>query len=487
MGDFGLEYDSLETLRRVHPAWRLLAADHAPFILAFLHRTFIEPNVRSLPEPELLTRLEDHLFHLRERKGGEVFKRAAKEYLEDWSSSGRAWLRKYYPPEGDDPFFDLTPATEKAIAWVKALGEKQFVGTESRLMTVFELLRQLAEGTQEDPETRIAELERRKGRIEEEIQGIREGRLNIMEPTQIRDRFLQMSATARGLLGDFREVEQNFRDLDRSVRDRIAAWNGSKGALLQDVFGENDAIRDSDQGRSFQAFWDFLMSQDRQEEFTALLETVIRLPAVSELRPDRRLLKIHFDWLQAGEQAQRTVARLSAQLRRYLNDQAALENRRIMQLLKSIEQHAIAIRDIPAPGPASALGMEIDDPAPTVELSMNRPLYSPPLKPVISDGNLESGEGGFAADALYDRKYVDKEILKGRIRKLLQARSQVTLEDLVATFPLEQGLSEVIAYLSLAAEDRAAVIDDSAQQSLAWTDAVGTTREAFLPFITFHR
>ena len=187
--------------------------------------------------------------------------------------------------------------------------------------------------------------------------------MSVMDPTQVRDRFLQMAATARSLLGDFREMEQNFRDLDRSVRDRIATWDGSKGSLLQDVFGASDAIRDSDQGRSFQAFWDFLMSPTRQEELTSLLETVLALAPVEELRPDRRLLKVHFDWLQAGEQAQRTVARLSSQLRRYLDDQAALENRRIMQLLKNIERHAVAVREMPPLGD----WMEIDEPA-TVSL-----------------------------------------------------------------------------------------------------------------------
>jgi hypothetical protein len=73
--------------------------------------------------------------------------------------------------------------------------------------------------------------------------------------------------------------------------------------LLQNVFGASDAIRDSDQGRGFQAFWDFLMSPARQKEQTSLLETLLSLPPVEELRPDRRLFEVHFDWLQAGEQA----------------------------------------------------------------------------------------------------------------------------------------------------------------------------------------
>jgi hypothetical protein len=50
------------------------------------------------------------------------------------STTGRAqagWLRKYYPDGIDEPHFDATPAVEKALAWVRSLGEREFVGTES--------------------------------------------------------------------------------------------------------------------------------------------------------------------------------------------------------------------------------------------------------------------------------------------------------------------------------------------------------------------
>src|SRR5215510_7249613 len=60
-----MDYRTLETLRRRHPAWRLLVAEHAPLIVSFLHDTFIRPNVRTLSQPELVTRLDDYLFSLR--------------------------------------------------------------------------------------------------------------------------------------------------------------------------------------------------------------------------------------------------------------------------------------------------------------------------------------------------------------------------------------------------------------------------------------
>ena len=98
-------------------------------------------------------------------------------------------------------------------------------------MTVFELLRQLAERTETDPQARLAELERRRAEIDAEITRVQGGALPLIDDTGVRERFLQIAATAQGLLSDFRAVEQNFRDLDRAARERIATWEGGKGEL----------------------------------------------------------------------------------------------------------------------------------------------------------------------------------------------------------------------------------------------------------------
>ncbi|MDH6156521.1 hypothetical protein H4V96_000623 [Janthinobacterium sp. CG_23.4] len=307
-------------------------------IASFLHLHFIAPNIRTIARQQLASRLDDHLYHLHELAGEVLFPKSATAYLDDWASDERGWLRKYYPSGQDEPHYDLTSPTEQAIAWLLGLGQRQFIGTESRLMTVFDLLQQIIDGTELNPRTRIAELQKRKAAIDAEIAQIAQGRLDMMEPTQIRERFLQMSSTARELLSDFRAVEHNFRSLDRLVREHIATREGSKGELLQEIFGKRDVIADSDEGKSFRAFWDLLMSPSRQDELTALLNAVMALDPVRELAPDGRLLRIHYDWLEAGEVTQRTVARLSEQLRRYLDDQAWLENRRIMQLIRDIEK-----------------------------------------------------------------------------------------------------------------------------------------------------
>jgi len=482
-----LEYATLDQLRQSHPAWRLLRSDHAALVVSFLQRVFIVPNVREMPQADLAESLEDELFALRERDSKAAFPKSALDYLNDWASTEKGWLRKFYRAGSDEPHFDLTPATEKAIAWLDTLAARSFVGTESRLLTLFELLKQMNAGSETDPEARVAELRKRRDEIDAEISRAELGDIEPLNDTALRDRFQQFMTLARELLADFREVEHNFRGLDRRVRERIALWDGSKGALLQEIMGERDAIADSDQGRSFRAFWDFLMSSSRQEELSTLLEHVLALPPIVELKPTARTRRVHYDWLEAGEHTQRTVARLSQQLRRFLDDQAWLENRRIMDILRGIESKALAMRDSPPAGTV----MIVADIGADIELPMERPLYTPAIKPVIADVTLAAGEGDLDAAALYSQVVIDKTKLTRHIRHALQDRSQVTLRELTVSQPLQHGLAELVAYLQLADDTFKAHIVEETIEAIILTsegaDGRQVTKYARLPRVIFVR
>jgi hypothetical protein len=257
--------------------------------------------------------------------------------------------------------------------------------------------------------------------------------------------------------------------------------------LLEEIMGERDAISDSDQGRSFRAFWDFLMSSSRQEELSALLDRVLSLPPVAELKPDARTRRVHYDWLEAGEHTQRTVAQLSQQLRRFLDDQAWLENRRIMDILHGIEAKALALRAFPAPGEV----MDIADTAADIDLPMERRLHTPAIKPVIADLALESGEADVDAAALYSQVVIDKGGLARHIRHALQDRSQITLSELCEMQPLQHGLAELVAYLQLAGDTFKAVVDEDAIELIAWrrdgADGQVEMKQARLPRVIFVR
>jgi Trp operon repressor len=444
---------------------------------------FLKPNVRQISEQDLVRLLDDDLFKLRREPGENRYPREAQAYLNDWASDKNGWLRKRYVAGNDEAQFDITPATEAALTWVTSLGRRSFISTQSRLRVVFDLLRDLINDTEPDIAARTTELMRRRGEIDAEIARLAAGEIPVLDGAAIRDRFHLIVETAQSLLSDFRAVEQNFRMLDREARIKISAWEGTKGDLLDRILGDRDAIAESDQGRSFRAFYDLLMSTDRQDELSRLLERMLALDPVKSLRPDKRIKRVHYDWLTAAEATQRTVAKLSGELRRYLDDKAWLENRRIMSILRTIETNAVEISDRPPAGDF----MELDDMAPRVVLPMDRPLFAPPHWPDLNGTLPGTGDGDVSADALFDLVHVDKRALQAHIWRALHRQDQMTLTDIVADHPLELGLAELVAYLSIASEDPNSIIDDTAKTTIDWVDAEGAFRRATMPRVVFVR
>ena len=134
-----LTYDYLKTLKATHQTLRLLCSDNFAMTLSFFHTVFIEGRRTTVVQSELARLLEDYLFVLNEQQ--EVaFPKTAQEYLNDFAGSG--YLRKYYA-DADEPQYDLTPQTQKALEWIESLQKREFVGSRSRFNLIFDLLEEL--------------------------------------------------------------------------------------------------------------------------------------------------------------------------------------------------------------------------------------------------------------------------------------------------------------------------------------------------------
>src|SRR5215471_18152887 len=463
--------DEIAWLRDNSPAWRLLRADNAALVLNFLGQVFVTDNVRSIPAAALASRLDDELYALNQRDsehGGRRYPKSAKAYLDDWVAPEVGWLRKYYPDGTDEPHYDATPAVEKALQWIRTLHEREFVGTESRLNVIFDLLRQIVFGTETDPGQRLAELQRQRLDIDERIARVQAGAMPILDESAVRDRYQQFAVTARELLADFREVEENFRRLDRQLREKIAGWHGGKGELLDGVLSSRESIVGSDQGRSFQAFYGFLLSQARQEELSGLLDRVHSLAAHPER--DTRLRHIHYDWLDAAERTQATVRQLSEQLRRFLDDQVWFENRRVIDILRGIEARALQLRD----AKDVAVSTEIDVPAPAITLPMERPLYAPVRKARLDSENVRPADEEADPAVLFEQVYVDPGPLSASVRQALRKDPQVGLAQLVAYHPLKDSTFGL-------------VFDERHTEQVRWQEPDGRERRVTMPRVTFVR
>lgn len=478
-----MDYYAINALRENHAGWSLLRAQNAPLAISFFMAAFTGPNQRNLGRQQLIDSLDDVLFGLRDAYGEDKFPRQASEYLDDWAAPERAWLRKYYVPSQDEPRYDLTAAAEDVVRWVESLRGRDFVATQSRLTSIFAVLERLVQQSETDPEVRLKELQDQRDGIDAEMQRIREGTIRVMTAPEALDHFQQLTALAKDLLSDFREVEQNFRKLDRQVREQIATWEGTQGELLESIFANQQDISSSLQGRTFQGFWDYLMSPESRRKLQELLQRATRIEALAHSENLHAVANLHQDWLPAVEQTQGTVRQLSQQMRRLLDDKVFLENKRIMQLIRSVESGALATREQPPSGDF----MSIAAPSVDITLPFERPLYEPSRRVMVDDVVRTADDADVDAGALFSQFHVDKERLKANIDAVLADAEQATLAEVTAAYPVSQGLAEIVAYYQLATESDWASINAEAFQQIAWHLPDGSIREATLEQIIFGR
>ncbi|WP_457972274.1 DUF3375 domain-containing protein [Arthrobacter sp. D1-17] len=480
-----MDYYAINSLRENHAGWSLLRAQNGPLAISFFMAAFTAPNQRNLGRQQLIDSLDDVLFGLRDAYGEDKFPRQASEYLDDWAADERKWLRKYYVTGQDEPRYDLTAAAEDVVRWVESLRGRDFVATQSRLTSIFAVLERLVQQSETDPEVRLKELQNQRDAVDAEMRRIREGNIRVMTAPEALDHFQQLTALAKDLLSDFREVEQNFRKLDRQVREQIATWDGTQGELLESIFANQQDITSSLQGRTFQGFWDYLMSPDSRRKLQELLQRATQIEALAQTDNLHAITNLHQDWLPAVEQTQGTVRQLSQQMRRLLDDKVFLENKRIMQLIRSVESGALATREQPPQGDF----IEMAAPSVDITLPFERPLYEPSRRVMVEDQIEIADDADVDAGALFSQFHVDKERLKANIDAVLAEAEaeQATLAEITAKHPVEQGLAEIVAYYQLATESDWATINPEAEQQIAWQLEDGSIREATLEQIIFGR
>lgn len=477
-----MQYEYLVSLKK-HPSWKLLAADSAPMILGFFHQVFIKKKQRTIPADEMTSMMEDYLFHLHRILGEDVYQRSAKAYLDEWAGAQTGFLRKFYPARGEQAEYDLTPASEKVLEWISSFAPKEFIGTESRLLTVFRLLREIASHALIDPEAEIQRLEKEKNQIEKRLSALKAGQYPAKDTTRIRERFLEAGETAQRLLFDFRQVEENFRKLDRNTREKIAISEASKGELLDEIFGDQDAINGSDQGKSFSAFWQYIMSPASQEELERLLDQILALPEVMDLEDSGLLRRIRFQLINAGQRVNETRGQIVEQLRKFLDEQTWLENKRIMEIIRRIEKKAVAVRKEP---PRQAGFIHLDHIKPLINLPMARKFFEPPAR-IRLDDEISEGKGDFAPTALFEQQYVDKKKLAQQVHRSLKGRSQVSLGEICEKFPVEKGLAELLTYLQMGCESDNALVETDITTRIVYKDREGRMHQATLPEVIFVR
>ena len=482
-----MEYEQVKHALKSSAAIRLLRSSNAALILSFLYQQFKQEQRVSLTQVDLEDKLGDYLDLLQEIYPGE-HPRSPKDYLTEWCD--HQLLRKTFDGS-DDAVMTLTPEAEKAIAWLEDLQSKdEFVGAESRFLQIFDLLKEIQDRSTADVETRIKQLEQDRDRLQQEIDHIRQtGDVAPYSPTQLQERFLLANHVTRLLIADLKDIEQNFLNLTRLVHAAQFEKDSRKGMVVGRVLDADQELKDSDQGRSFYAFWNFLMSDSRRQALKSMIQNVYQLEDLQPLTQEYRLLgRIERSLLDAGEYIVQSNHRLTEKLRQMLDERNRQENRRVADLITEVQRLALQqAQDAPTTPDFWTLSGDA-----AVGLPMARPLH--PLEaaatPTFSLDFSDLPEVTLEAEMaeMYHQFYVDEDILSQRIAQTLETRSAIPLTHLIELYPVTQGLPEIVAYVAIAYEFERHTIDLQATDSIVIPSLDDETQlQLTLPQITFHR
>ncbi len=472
-----MTYEYLKMLKASNPALKLLCSDNFAMSVSFFYKVFIEDRQKVLAQHKIVSLLDDYLYALAQIYPKE-FPKEAQAYLDDFARAG--FLRKYYA-DAQEPLYELTPHSQRVLEWIESLRKREFVASRSRLDIIFDLLEELEFETALDDEARIERLEAKKRRIDEEIAAIRSKRALRFDSSRIKEHYMQIEEIARRLLYDFGEIEYNFRELNRAAMEKIATSEDAKGEVLGSIFALEDSIRQSDQGKSFFAFWRLLTDTQRSEKLSAMLKNLYTIDTIESFDPDRRLRRLKYDLLDSGEKIAQLTSRLAQQLRRFIDDRVWIENRRILELCGSIEKEALKIREN---APKSRTFALLRGERVAISSIASKKLYQPRQKREF-EVVIQHKEDSIDVESFFWRYDVDEGVLRRRIEALLRERPLCTLGDIAQRYGIKKGVSELIAYIGLAKGDENAEILESEIESLEISDFEGRKKIVKLPKIIF--
>jgi hypothetical protein len=446
------------------PAVSLLRSPNAPFILDFLIQHFKHGGRITMPYSELRAALLAYRESIQEAYP-DALQGKVEAYLSGWCSQETRWLHRILEAGRNEPVYQLTPHTEDALAFLDRVLQQDFgfVGTESRLRLIIETLADLVIGASDDPETRLGHLRSEKLRIEQEIARIEaEGVVTRYQPVQIRERFATAVSLLKQLQGDFRAVEEKFKEITQQVQKRQNEGGHSRGGILEFALDSEDVLKREDQGVSFYEFVRFILSPAQQEKLQTIIMQLNQIAELAEqsdgLETVGRMVPM---LLEEARKVMRTNQRLSTTLRRLLDAGAERDRQRVAQLCRDILGLAATMAsDLP-----DDVGIEMETKIGMIS-PFSRTFWSEPHRFATVDIVEHALDEGRRADAfrlLADMHRLDWRRMREQVRLSVARHGMVTLSRVLEDFPPDAGAVEVLGYVQIAHDDGHIISSDAVE------------------------
>lgn len=451
------------------PSVKLLKMRSAEFFLAFVTSVFDEQM--AIGEEKLQMLLENRLDNQREditdediniETLGESNETKAKRLIKEWTDKG---LFANYQNEDGEIIYELSSHTSKVIDWVTSLKKEEYIGTESKFKTLFSQLKDLVEFSNEDREKRLELLRQKKEDIERQIESLEMGEeIEVYKDYQIEPRYNSLNKLAKELLSDFKEVDDNFKKIIKQIYKRQTENEGKKD-ILNYIFDAYAELKDSQQGKSFYAFWEFLLSSELQKEWDELTDLLYKTLDKRNIdSKDKFLKEMKKHLFDAGEKVSKTNDRMSEKLSLIIRNNGNSDTQATKQVINDIKKMLLNTAQNKERNNTSLNYEVIELKLPTERQLNLTPKQEVEYNNIPTEADLDINELE-RIDKLYNYHQIDRRILRKRIDIILRENTQTTLAEVIEqNNGIEKGLSELFGYIAILKEYKTIVSDNRTQE-----------------------
>ena len=437
---------------------KLLGLKNKEIIIEFLVFTFSNVE-RVISSENIHNQLADFLEYKQvvndeesQINAFDTYEEKAKKYILQWTNDG--FLANWRDNQGDI-FYELSAHSSKTIDWLESLKKEEFIGTESKFNTILYQLKELVEFTNEDIEKRLELLEEKKLEIEQQIQRIKTGEdIKVYEDFEIIPRFNTLNQSAKELLSDFREVEENFKEITQDIYQKHAKGDLNKSDILEFAFDSIDELKNSSQGKSFYAFYTFLLSNELQTQWKNLTEELYNTLEEKAIPINDLFLKEMKRHLHSlGQKVYQANDKMAEKLSRVIRENENSKSESVKKITQEIKTQIIEISKGKTQ-PSISLMLETEN---EINIPFERILTFENKEEIIYSNKIQMADQNITSskeiDKVFSQKSIDKAILRTRVLAMLKEKNQITLLEIIEKYGgLEKGLSELFGYLSILKE-----------------------------------
>jgi len=223
---------------------------------------------------------------------------------------------------------------------------------------------------------------------------------------------------------------------------------------LEFTFDALEQLKESQQGKSFYAFWSFILNPDLQNKWESLtreLYKTLEEKSIPVNDPFLKGMKRHLH--SAGQKVYKANDKMAEKLSRIIRENESSKSEVTKNIIQGIKKQLVNIsKTKKKPEISFELETEIEINIPferrlTTEQS-EEVIYK--NKPKIANEDITSSDH---LVRLFSQSNIDKELLRKRIKDILKEKSQTTLLEVVENYGgLDKGLPELFGYIGIVKE-----------------------------------